>query len=199
VYIVRPVAVTWKTDKWTVGIAFAAFLVSLLSLAEVHEQVNLARGQIRSYVQVVDLKLVQPIPESSFIQLQARVKNFGQTAAVNVYGEMDYDVGIPGANGDGNDATRREVGSMGPGMERTVIRTSNRMNHGNWPTPVQRGFQTIYFFGSFWFTDDTTHEERAEDWCYELPLKTEGDFKTTELQPCDNLTYTSKGNRKTLR
>src|SRR5450432_1708553 len=97
-----------KADIAAVVVAAAALLISTMSWLDVREQVALARGQIRSYVQVVDVRLVEPIVDASFIRLQLRMKNFGQTAAVNVYGEMDYRVGGPDPGGKGNDATRRE-------------------------------------------------------------------------------------------
>lgn len=52
--------------------------------------------------------------------------------------------------------------------------------------------ESVYFLGTAWFTDDTKHENRKEDWCYELPLKTEDDLKKTYLEPCNILTYKSK-------
>ncbi len=183
---------TKKVEPWTFFIAALALVVSGLSWWDVHEQVRLARGQIRSYVQVVEMRLVEPISDASFITLQARIKNFGQTAAVNVYGEMDYAVGIPDPKGEGNQASRRTFGSMGPGLERTVILRSNRINRRNWPLPSIRGDRVAYFFGTIWFTDDTTHDERKDDWCYKLPLRTEVDLKRIELEAFDILSYKSK-------
>jgi hypothetical protein len=156
------------------------------------EQVRLVGGQIKSYVQVVEVKLVEPITDASLIQLQLKIKNFGQTAAINVHGEMNYDDQVPDPEGKGNEATRREFGAMGPGLERTVTLKSNRINRREWPTPSIRGDHTVYFFGTIWFTDDTTHENRKEDWCYQLTLKTEADLKKIDLEPCFGLTYKSK-------
>jgi hypothetical protein len=183
---------TKTTEVWAVGIAAFALAVSFFSWWDVRKQVNLFGGQIRSYVQVSDVKLVEPITEASFIKLQLKMKNYGQTAAVNVHSEMDYDVGVPDFDGKGNSATRREIGSMGPGLERTATLTSNRINRREWPTPSSNRYQTIYFYGTVWYTDDTTHEKRKEDWCYCLPLKKDSDLTKTELEPCGTLTYTSK-------
>lgn len=166
--------------------------MSGLTWLDVRQQLQLFAGQIRAYVQVVDGKLVEPITDASFIKVQLNIKNFGQTAAVNVYGEMNYDVGIPDPEGAGNEATRLNLGAMGPGMERTVALTSNRINRRDWPTPRLRGYETVYFFGTIWFTDDTTKEQRKEDWCYQIPLKTEEDLKRTDLEPCRTVTYRSQ-------
>ena len=181
-----------KTELWTIAIALAAFLVSAATWLDVHEQVRLARGQVRSFVQVVQADLVESITDASFIKVRLRIKNFGQTAATNVYGEMDYSVGIPDPDGKGNQATRIHFGSMAPGLERSVVLQSNRINRRDWPYPSSRGLNSVYFFGTIWFTDFTTHEELKEDWCYELPLKTEADLHSVELSQCGTLTYTSK-------
>jgi hypothetical protein len=184
---------TWigRTDIWAVVISAVALTVSGMSWLETRQQLRLTAGQVRSYVQVVDVRLLEPVTEASFIKLQLRLKNFGQTAAINVYGEMDYARGMPDHTGRGNEATRRQLGSMGPGMERTVILTSNRINRRDWPAPRPRNYETIYFFGTVWFTDDTTRQGRKEDWCYELPVKTEGDLKRLDPGPCGVVTFES--------
>jgi hypothetical protein len=185
-----------KLDSIAIIISVIALIISGLSWWDSHRQGKLTAGQIKSYVQVVEAKLVEPISEASFIQLQLKIKNFGQTAAVNVRGEMDYQVGMPDPEGKGNEATRRDIGSMGPGMERTVTLTSNRRNMRDWPTPTLRGDQRVFFFGTVWYTDDTTREERKEDWCYQLILKAEADLKTRiDIQPCTILTYKSTADR----
>lgn len=188
---------TWikNADVWAVIISAIALIVSGLTWLDVRQQLRLAAGQIKSYVQPVEVKLVEPIADTSFIKLQLQIKNFGQTAAVNVYGEMDYAVGMPDPKGEGNEATRVQFGSMGPGRERTVTLASNRINRRDWPIPRLRNYESVYFFGTIWFTDDTTQEQRKEDWCYVLPLKTEDDLKKTDLEPCSILTYKSKENR----
>lgn len=172
----------------------AAFVVGV-SCFGIFALLNLSRltaGQVRSYVQVVEATLIEPINDASFIQVQLKIKNFGQTAAVNVYGEMDYALGIPDPHGKGNEATRRKFGSMGPGLERTFTLQSNRINRRGWPAPSPNKYQTVYFWGTVWYTDDATQENRKEDWCYELPLKTEADLNRTNLEPCTILTYTSR-------
>ena len=179
-------------DVWAVLISVVALVVSGLTWLDVRQQLYLFAGQVRAYVQVIDAKLPEPITEPSFIRVQLHLKNFGQTAAANVYGEMNYAVGIPDPKGEGNEATRLQFGAMGPGMERLVTLTSNRINRRDWPTPRLRDYETVYFFGTIWFTDDTTKEQRKEDWCFEIPLKTEDDLKRTDPEPCRILTYTSK-------
>jgi hypothetical protein len=188
-----------KFKNWiknpTNSISIIALIVSGLTWLATRQQTQLAAGQIRAYVQVIEVKLDEPITDATFIKLKLKIKNFGQTAAVNVYGEMDYRVGMPDPKGEGNKATGRRIGSMGPGMERTVTFTSNRYNRYDWPTPQLRNYQTVYFFGTIWFTDYTTHARSKEDWCYALDLKTGTDLKKTDLEPCDILTYESKENR----
>jgi len=184
-----------KTEFWATVISVVALAVSAMTWQDVHAQLRLISGQIRAYVQVVDVRLLEPITDSSFIRLQLRLKNLGQTATRQVYGEMDYDLGIPDVHGNGNEATGVRFGSMGPGLERLVTLQSNRINRRDWPTPYPRQ-ESVYFFGTVWFVDDTTGEQRKEDWCYELPLTSETSLKRTDLEQCAKLTYKSNDVRK---
>lgn len=183
-----------RYETASIVVSTVALVVSGLTWVDVRQQVRLFAGQIRSYVQVTDVALDRGIEEASFITLRLKVKNFGQTAATNVQAEMDYGVGMPDPSGKGNAATRLKFGAMGPGMERTLTLKSNRINRFGWPVPRQRG-ETAYFWGTVWFTDDTTREERKEDWCYSLPLRVASDLQRTDLVPCEILTYTSKNSR----
>ena len=177
-------------DVWAVMIATAAFSISVITWLDVSRQLKLYRGQVRAYVQVVDASLVESIADASFLKLQLRLRNAGQTAATGIVGEMDYQHGSPGRGDDGNSATRKPVAPMGPALERVVVLSSNKMNRGNWPTPFQRQMP-IYFYGTVWYRDDTTGERRKEDFCYELPLKDSTAFSKTTLEPCGVLQYTS--------
>lgn len=185
-----------KKDTVARVTAFISLIVSLLTLYYVREEFRLSSGQARANVEVVDVVLVEPIAKPRFIKLKVRVKNSGQTAAVNVYGEMDYQKGMPDHEGKGNPATRQTFGSLGPDMEKTIIFSSNRNNLRNWPEPsLRRRDNSIYFYGTVWFTDETTNEERKEDWCYKIELKTEADVtERTKLERCGGLTYTSNEN-----
>lgn len=137
-----------KTENWALLISGVALLVSVLTWIDTHAQLSLAKGQVRSFVQVTEAKLVQSISDASFIVVQLKLKNFGQTAAVDLYGEMDYDLGIPDPTGLGNEATGQHLGSLGPGAERITVLRSNRINRRDWPEPTSRGFQTVYFWGT---------------------------------------------------
>lgn len=158
-------------------IAGLSFLLSGASLWYSGTQVKLTSGQVKAYVQVADAKLVESLVDASYVKIQLKLKNFGQTAAVNVHGDMDYQEDIPKASGEPNDASLLKFGPMGPGFEKTVTLTSNRINRRDWPQPNPRGFRVVYFYGTVWYTDDTTHEDRKEDWCFQIPLKTEDDLK----------------------
>jgi hypothetical protein len=149
------------------------------------------RGQVKAYVQVEDAKLVEPIASASFIRVQLKVKNFGQTAATKVHGDMSYEKDSPGV-GDPNSASVLNFGSMGPGFDQLVTLTSNRINRMDW-VPSMRGDRSVYFFGTVWYVDDTTEQDRKDDWCYKLVLKTSDDLsKRTDLEPCIILRYESK-------
>jgi hypothetical protein len=181
-------------DILALVVSTAALVVSLFSWWATSRQASLMAGQVRAYVQVQSAELVQGLSQPSFMTfmtLRLRIKNLGQTGATNVQGDMSYDTGMPGKGDRINDATLRRFGRMGPGFERSVILRSNTMRREPWPTPHFRG-QTVYFFGTVWFTDDTTKENRKDDWCYELPLKTEADLSRTELRACEVLGYESK-------
>jgi hypothetical protein len=188
-----------KTENWALLISAVALLVSVRTWIDTHEQLSLAKGQVRSFVQVTDAKLIQSISDASFIVVQLKLKNFGQTAAVNLYGEMDYDLGTPDLAGLGNEATGQRLGSLGPGAERTRVLRSNRINRRDWPQPTSRGFQTVYFWGTIWYVDDTTRERRKEDWCYQVPLVSDRDLNRTDLDLCEKLTYSSSDKRDVPR
>jgi hypothetical protein len=179
-------------DIWALVIAAFSFVLSGASLWYSVTQVNLTKGQVKAYAQVTEAKLVEPLAGASFVKVQLKIKNFGQTAAVDVSGDMDYNDAIPGASGEPNDASMLRLGSMGPGFERTVTLTSNRRSTRSWPAPSTRGENAIYFYGTVWYTDDTTREDRKDDWCFRLVLRTEEDLKKTEIEPCTILQYESK-------
>jgi hypothetical protein len=181
-----------KIDIAAFIVAAAALIVSFLAWLDAHKQVKLTAGQVKSFVQVDEVKLGDKGLDASYIQVQLKIKNYGQTAAINVHGDMDYGDVIPDPEGKGNEATRRDFVSLGPGKERNIILQSNRINRRDWPTPIMRGDRAVYFWGTVWYTDDTTLENRKEDWCYKLVLKTEEDLKKTEVEPCGILTYKSK-------
>jgi hypothetical protein len=90
---------TWHREPnvWAVVVAAVALVVSVLSWFDVSRQLKLYRGQVRAYVQVTDAKLVEPITTASFVTLELRLKNVGQTAAVNITANMDYRQGAPGS------------------------------------------------------------------------------------------------------
>ena len=179
-------------DKAAFIVALAALGISFLAWCDAHRQVNLTAGQVKAFVQVIEAKLVGAGLNESYIQVGLKIKNFGQTAAVNVHGDMDYGDGAPDLEGKGNDATRRDIGSLGQGAERYIVLTSNRTNRRQWPQPTLRGDHAVYFWGTVWYVDDTTRENRKEDWCYKLVLKTEADLNKTEVEPCEIVTYKSK-------
>lgn len=181
-----------KFDVWALVISALSFLMSGISLVYSVRQVGITAGQVKAYVQVTEVKLVEPLTDASFVTLQVKVKNFGQTAAIDVQGNMDYRDYSPDSQGDGNYATLRSFGPMGPGFERTVTLSSNRISRREWPAPSYRGDHYVSFYGTVWYTDDTSREDRKEDWCYVLVIKTSDDLKKTELEPCDIIKYTSK-------
>jgi hypothetical protein len=180
-----------RLDKWAFVISLLAFAISGATLWYSRKQVVLTTGQVKAYVQVTEAKLIEPISEASFVKVQLKLKNFGQTAATNVHGDMDYKDNSPNLTRESNYATLLRFGSMGPGLERSVILTSNRRSRREWPVPSLRGDQSVFFFGTVWYTDDTSGEERKEDWCYLLVLKTADDLKRTELEPCARLRFES--------
>lgn len=179
-------------DFWALIIAVLSLVLSGWALWYTHTQIALTKGQIKSYVQVSEAKLIEPVSDASFVQIQLKLKNFGQTAAVNVQGDMDYRNSLPDPDGRGNSATLIKIGSMGPGFERPVTLKSNRLNNRDFPVSW-RGDKSIYIYGTVWYTDDTTSEDRKEDWCYEFAFKTEDDLKRIpDLKPCDRLQYQSQ-------
>ncbi len=184
-----------KTENLAIVIAIISLLMSGFTWLNDHNQTQLFEAQIRSYVQVVEVKLMKSIMDADFIELQLKLKNFGQTAAINVQAEMDYQLGSPDLKGHGNIATRQPLGSYGPGFENTIVLKSNRRNSRNWPVPRLSRYESVYFYGTIWYTDETTNKERKEDWCCELPLKTPEDLQRTNLESCGILKYSSNEQR----
>lgn len=181
-----------KPEFWALIISAVALVVSGLTWWDVRKQLHVAIGQARSYVQVVDASLTTPLADTHLVEVALKVKNLGPTGATDVHGEMDYRIGMPDPHGKGNSATRRPLGAMGPGMERTITLKSNRYQREDWPTPSLHRYQTVYFYGSIKYTDETTEEPRKDDWCYALPLRSEADLKSTLLEPCGIFTYVSE-------
>ena len=181
-----------RLDKWAFVISLFAFAISGATLWYSRKQVVLTTGQVKAYIQVTEARLSEPISDAAFVKVQLKLKNFGQTAAINVHGDMDYQDDAPNLTHESNYATVLRIGSMGPGFERAAILTSNRRSRREWPVPSLRGDRSVYFFGTVWYTDDTSGEDRKEDWCYLLVLRTPDDLKKTDLQPCGNLKFDSR-------
>jgi hypothetical protein len=90
-------------------------------------QSQLAAGQLRANVQVLDANLVEPITDASFIKVQLKLKNLGQTTALNVQADMDDqpDVPDPKGEGAGNYATLggfRDVKSSKPNHSKKLCK-----------------------------------------------------------------------------
>lgn len=180
----------WKRpDAWAVFVAVLALIVSAFSWFTTDQQLKLTKGQVRSYVQLIDAELTEPIATSSYFRLNLKLKNVGQTAAIAVQGEMFYELGFPGSSEYGGSGTKKDLQNFGPGVERVVQLTAPARNHHMWPPAQFKYPPTLYFFGSIWSTDDTTKERRREDWCFFLKLRRDGDMQSKTVEPCDVLTY----------
>jgi len=183
-----------KLEFWALVISVIALFISWQSCRDVHQQLVLTSGQVRSYVQETEVKLLHPINQGSFVKIQLKIKNFGQTAALNVEGDFDYEKGSTIGASD-NIATLGKFGSMGPGFERIITLTSNRRNnYGDFFPPFPRGL-SVYFYGTIWYTDATTNERKHTDWCYELPLNNDTDTSKTDLQKSTLFEYELPGNK----
>ena len=53
-----------KTEFWATVISVVALVVSVLTWLDVHAQLRLTSGQIRAYVQVVDVRLLETITDA---------------------------------------------------------------------------------------------------------------------------------------
>jgi hypothetical protein len=179
-----------RPEVWSAIVSAVALTISVRSCSDVRDQLNLFRGQVRAYVEIVDADLEAPILDASYLTIRLRLKNAGQTAAVDIVGDMDYALDAPGS-GEGNSATRKSVAPMGPGIERVISLYSNRINRRDWPVPYARRMP-LYFFGTVWYRDETTGDQRKEDYCYELALHDSVAFHTTRLEACGTLTYKSR-------
>jgi hypothetical protein len=184
-------------DILSLAVSCLAFGISVQNCRQTDSQAALLAGQVRAYVQVSNVELVRPLGnlDGSFVELVLHLKNYGQTAAVDVAGDMDYRTGRP-SQGEPNEAATRRFGPFAPGMERTVRLKSNGMQRVPFPTPRPRD-DTVYFYGTVWYTDDTTKDDRHHDWCYALALREDADLnQRTSLDPCDILSYTSRPRRQ---
>lgn len=181
-----------KLELWAVVISLFALLVSLYSLFAAQEQLKITKGQVRSYVQVLDAELAEPIQTANFFKVNLKLKNVGQTAAIKVKADMGFELGMPGSADNTGAGRKKELQNFGPGVERSVQLTSVGRNNAMWPKPQFKYPPTFYFFGSVWAIDDTTKDVRREDWCYFIKTRTDEDLKSTRLEPCDILTYEPK-------
>jgi hypothetical protein len=172
-------------------ISFIALLISGLAALFSYKQLTLSAGQIRAYVQVTEASLAEPLMEASYIKIRLRIKNFGQTAAIKISGNMDYSAIVPDITGKGNGANITDIGTMGPGMEKVVIITSNKINYRSFPEPRLGRSPQIYFYGTIWYTDATTNVRGHEDWTYQLTLKKPEDLNKTELEQSETLVFKS--------
>lgn len=181
-----------RLDTAGVAISGVALAVSILAFANTCQQERLMAAQLRPYVQVVDAELVEPVAFASFVRIKLRLRNFGQTAAADVRGNMDYAVGAPATDGGGEEATTKQIGNMSPGLERSVVLSSNRINRRQWTVGRGSRYEILYLFGSVWSSDSVTGREFREDWCYLVPL-TEAGVRGRQLELCGNLSNRRRG------
>lgn len=178
-----------RTDAIAVFVSILALVVSGATWLTTERQLRLTSGQVRAYVQILDAELSEPLSKSNYHTLDLKVKNVGQTAAVEIEAQMFFELGPIPTDPATTSSNRRKLQSLGPGVERVIRLTSLARNHRMWPKPQYKYPPTFLFYGSLWTTDDTTKERRREDWCYVLKLRTEQDLETTKVESCEPNAY----------
>jgi hypothetical protein len=170
---------------------FLAFLFSIKSCSDSSEALKISKNQSMAFVQITDAELVGPIDSALFLEIKLTLKNLGQVPALDVKTEFDYGVQIGDFETDGNPITRKEIGSIGQGFEKSVILISNKRNMRMWK--VNNRFpEVLCLYGTFFYKDNLNDkEEKKVDWCYELKLDNENVLKTKKLEQSESIKFKS--------
>jgi hypothetical protein len=182
-------APNWK-DNVALATSLLAMAISIATWLDSRQQARIAAGQARAAVQVQNVRLVEPLSKASFVRLELRIKSFGGTSAVKVSAAMEYNTTMPHAKGGLNSPL--QVLPLAPGMERIVVLQSNRRaGLTPWPHPNQSRPERVFFFGTLSFVDETTGRSGHDDFCYQIPIRTDADLDRLDLEPCGSLRYES--------
>ncbi len=170
---------------------FALFF-SFKSCSDSNRALDISLNQSMAFLQVTDAELIEPIDSASFIKIKLTIKNLGQTPARDIKIEFDHGIKIGDFETEGNSTTRKEIGSIGQGFEKTVVLTSNSRNFRMWN--VNSRFPDILcFFGTIFYKDKINENiEKKVDWCYELKLDKVESLKTRKITQSDSNRFESK-------
>jgi hypothetical protein len=177
-------------------VAIAALFLSFRACSDSNEALKISKQQSMAFLQVVDAQLEEPIRDASCVKIKLNIKNLGQIPANNVKAEFDYGVFIGSIKSDGNIATRSVVGGIGQGFEKSITLKSNHWNHNDWKIKNGRFQDVIYFYGTIFYKDDLSEEEKKVDWCFELPLNNENALTALRLYQSDGDEYESTYKQK---
>jgi hypothetical protein len=172
--------------------SFFALVISARTCSYSNKGLKITENQGMPFLQVINVKLIDPVNKSSLITLDLNLKNLGLTPATNVSVEMDYNVGDNGPRSKGNSSTRINVNDIGQGSEYTIRLKSNRFNREEWKTNTSNVYQTGYFYGTVFYSDKYSGKIKKVDWCFELPLKSEESLNQLVLNQSTFYKFESK-------
>lgn len=181
-----------KADTIILTISLLSLFISFKTCSINDTQLKISKKQGEAYIQVSDVKLVESLESSSFITVELTLKNLGQIQAIKMSGEMDYNIGMFPNNKGGNSASRRQIPNMGQGFETKIQITSNRRNMTNYEGHTKRRGEKFYCYGTIFYTDYFSEEEKKVDWIFELPIKNKNSLSQLELLPCRFFSYQSE-------
>lgn len=179
-------------DLLSLVLSLVAIFVSIKSCSDSNRALEISEKQSKPFIQVTNPELIEPIGSASFIEMKLTLKNTGQVPANDIKIEFDYSTEIGNIVKDGNSATRKNIGSIGQGYEKSVILRSNKRNIRMWK--INNRFPDIlYFYGTVFYQDDLNEGvEKKVDWVYELRLDSEEALRTKKLVQSEQNKFKSK-------
>ncbi|MCX6230361.1 MAG: hypothetical protein NTZ33_02345 [Bacteroidetes bacterium] len=178
----------------TIFFSFVALILSVITCSDTHQSVKISERQGKAFIQVIDAKLCEKGLSSSFISIEITIKNFGQVAATNISAEFGYNNGMIGLNQKENHERSKKINDIGQGFERKIILKSNSINRREWKISEGRLYETVYFFGTIFYTDNLSGKNKKVDWCFDLPLNTKESLNQLTLKESEKGTFISSYN-----
>ena len=173
------------------AISLASLIISFKSCENGKKSIELSGKNGEAFIQIVNVSLSDTLNSMSFIKLNVTLKNLGQVPAKEVSGEMDYNVGLSPQGKNGNSASRRLLPSLGQGYETKIQIVSNRINRRDFKAGYFNHYETLFFYGTIFYTDGLSKKQKKVDWTYELPLNSDESLNELELKPSHMFLYES--------
>jgi hypothetical protein len=142
-----------SANTLTFVVSIVALMISFKTCITSDRALEISERQSEPFLQISELKLIDSLNNISFLTIELTIKNLGQTPAINVSAEMDYKLGIVSKEKYGNSVTRRAIPNIGQSFETKIQLVSNRRNMRNWKTSGFRMHETLFFYGTLFYTN----------------------------------------------